>query len=276
MNAVTTPAEQPQRIEDATIQPIPDADRHGKARDLFTIWFGSNIMVLTIVTGALATTVFAQPFWSAVVAIVIGNLVGAIFMALHSAQGPRLGVPQMVQTRGQFGSYGSLLVILIVVIMYVGFFASNLVLGGQSLSTYEPAHQHRRGHRDRRGGERDRDDLRLRPHSRLHPDHDLPLGRGAGAGLRLDLRRPPPPGELLLERALRRRGLHGDDFRRRPLADCLCSVRLRLLPLHAEGDRLAARVLGELRRLQHRLDPADDSRRDRRSRGHRRRTSCRA
>ncbi|HEY1531653.1 MAG TPA: cytosine permease, partial [Galbitalea sp.] len=122
MSVAATPTEQPQRIEDATIQPIPDAGRHGKARDLFTIWFGSNIMVLTIVTGALATTVFSQPFWLAAVAIVIGNLVGAIFMALHSAQGPRLGVPQMVQTRGQFGSYGSLLVILIVVIMYVGFF----------------------------------------------------------------------------------------------------------------------------------------------------------
>lgn len=135
MSVATTTGEQPQRIEDATIQPIPDTERHGKARDLFTIWFGSNIMVLTIVTGALATTVFAQPFWPAVAAIVIGNLVGAIFMALHSAQGPRLGVPQMVQTRGQFGSYGSLLVVLIVIVMYVGFFASNLVLGGQSLST---------------------------------------------------------------------------------------------------------------------------------------------
>jgi NCS1 family nucleobase:cation symporter-1 len=88
MSVATTTSEHPQRIEDATIQPIPDAERHGKARDLFTIWFGSNIMVLTIVTGALATTVFSQPFWSAVVAIVIGNLVGAIFMALHSAQGP--------------------------------------------------------------------------------------------------------------------------------------------------------------------------------------------
>jgi nucleobase:cation symporter-1, NCS1 family len=135
MSVATTTGEHPQRIEDATIQPIPDAERHGKARDLFTIWFGSNIMVLTIVTGALATTVFSQPFWSALVAIVIGNLVGAIFMALHSAQGARLGVPQMVQTRGQFGSYGSLLVVVIVIIMYVGFFASNLVLGGQSLST---------------------------------------------------------------------------------------------------------------------------------------------
>ena len=130
-----TVAEQPERIEDATIQPIPGGERHGKARDLFTIWFGSNIMMLTIVTGALATTVFGQPFWAALVAIIIGNLVGAIFMALHSAQGPRLGVPQMVQTRGQFGSYGSLLVVVIVIVMYVGFFASNLVLGGQSLST---------------------------------------------------------------------------------------------------------------------------------------------
>src|ERR1700743_3021055 len=199
MSAVTTHSEQPQRIEDATIQPIPDADRHGKARDLFTIWFGSNIMVLTIVTGALATTVFSQPFWSAVVAIVIGNLVGAIFMALHSAQGPRLGVPQMVQTRGQFGSYGSVRV---------------QPRTRRAVAEHdELAHQYQRGHRDRRRRQRDRDDLRLRPHSRLHQDHDLPLGRGAGAGLRLDLRRPSPPGRLLLDRPLRHRPLHGDDFR---------------------------------------------------------------
>ncbi|HEV3382930.1 MAG TPA: cytosine permease [Trebonia sp.] len=138
MSVASAATQEPQRIEDATIQPIPDGERHGKARDLFTIWFGSNIMVLTIVTGALATSVFGQSFWSALVAIMIGNLVGAVFMALHSAQGPRLGVPQMVQTRGQFGSYGSLLVVVIVIIMYVGFFASNLVLGGQSLSTMSP------------------------------------------------------------------------------------------------------------------------------------------
>jgi NCS1 family nucleobase:cation symporter-1 len=125
-------AEAPQRVEDKTIQPIPPDERHGKTRDLFSLWFGSNIMLLTVVTGALATSVYGLPFWLAVVAIVVGNLVGAVFMALHSAQGPRLGVPQMMQTRGQFGSYGSLIVI--VVVMYVGVFASNLVLAGQSLN----------------------------------------------------------------------------------------------------------------------------------------------
>jgi purine-cytosine permease-like protein len=127
------------RLEQFTIQPIPHSERHGNARDLFTIWFGSNIMMLTIATGALAVTVFKQPFWWGVLAIVIGTLVGAVFMALHSAQGPQLGVPQMVQTRGQFGSFGSLFVVGLVMIMYEGFFASNLVLGGQALRSLTPA-----------------------------------------------------------------------------------------------------------------------------------------
>ena len=126
------------RIEDKTIQPIPPGERHGKARDLFTIWFGSNIIILTVVTGALATTVFGLNFWVATLALVVGNVVGGVFMALHSAQGPQLGVPQMVQTRGQFGSYGSLLVIVLVIVMYLGFFAANLVLGGQSLAAIAP------------------------------------------------------------------------------------------------------------------------------------------
>jgi nucleobase:cation symporter-1, NCS1 family len=127
--------EQAGRLELATIQPIPLDQRHGTYGDLFTVWFGSNLMLLTIVTGGLAVTVFALSFTWAVVGLAVGNLVGAVFMALHAAQGPTLGVPQMVQTRGQFGSLGSLLVIGIVIVMYVGFLSSNLVLGGEALAT---------------------------------------------------------------------------------------------------------------------------------------------
>ena len=126
------------RLEDKTIQPIPLNERHGKARDLFTIWFGSNIMIMTIVTGGLATTVFGLGFVPAIVGIIIGNVVGGIFMALHSAQGPQLGVAQMIQTRGQFGSFGALLIVVIVVIMYVGFFAANLVFGGEAMAAVSP------------------------------------------------------------------------------------------------------------------------------------------
>ena len=130
-----THREQATRLEISTIQPIALDARHGTARDLFTVWFGSNLMLLTIVTGGLAVTVFKLPFTWAVIGLTVGNFVGAVFMALHAAQGPTLGVPQMLQTRGQFGSLGSLLVIGIVVVMYVGFLASNLVVGGQALTS---------------------------------------------------------------------------------------------------------------------------------------------
>jgi|HubBroStandDraft_1064217.scaffolds.fasta_scaffold00040_65 nucleobase:cation symporter-1, NCS1 family len=126
------------RIERHTIFPIPLDQRHGRAGQLFTLWFGANMTVLTIVTGALATTIFGQSFASAALSILLGNLVGAIFMALHAAQGPQLGVPQMVQSRGQFGSVGAVFVVALVVFMYLGFFASNLVLGGQSLHAILP------------------------------------------------------------------------------------------------------------------------------------------
>jgi len=136
---IMSASEQAMRLESDTIQPIALNLRHGRARDLFTVWFGSNIMMLTIITGALAVTVFKLSFAWSVIALIVGNLIGAIFMALHAAQGPTLGVPQMVQTRGQFGSFGSLLVVGLVIIMYVGFFASNLVLGGQSIAAIVPS-----------------------------------------------------------------------------------------------------------------------------------------
>ena len=84
--------------------------------------------------GALATTVYGESFPLAVLALVVGNLAGAVCMALHAAQGPRLGIPQLVQTRAQFGRYGALLVIAPVVAMYIGFLAASLVLAGQALN----------------------------------------------------------------------------------------------------------------------------------------------
>lgn len=135
MTHATTTATESVALERRTIDIIPLEERHGKPRDLFTIWFSSNIMPLTFVTGALAPAVFGLSFWWSLVAIVVGHLAGALFMALHSAQGPRLGVPQMIQSRAQFGYFGALLVVLVAVVMYVGFFASNLVLGGQSINS---------------------------------------------------------------------------------------------------------------------------------------------
>ncbi|MBN3723794.1 cytosine permease [Burkholderia sp. Ac-20379] len=120
-------------IEKHTIGYVPPEDRHGKVRDLFTLWFGGNIAPLPIVTGALGVQVFHLNLVWGIIAIIVGQAVGGVLMALHSAQGPQMGIPQMIQSRAQFGSLGALLVTLIAGVMYVAFFASNIVLAGKSL-----------------------------------------------------------------------------------------------------------------------------------------------
>ncbi len=119
--------------ERRSIDFIPPAERYGSVRSLFTVWFAANMQVTTAVTGALGV-ILGLPLPWAIVALVIGNLVGAVFMALHSAQGPKLGIPQMIQSRAQFGFYGAILPLLLVVLMYVGFFATSAVLGGSALA----------------------------------------------------------------------------------------------------------------------------------------------
>ncbi|EIZ80112.1 cytosine/purines/uracil/thiamine/allantoin transporter [Novosphingobium sp. Rr 2-17] len=127
------------KIETNTIFPIPASERHGNGLGMFTLWFGVNLHILTIVTGGLATLTFELTLPSAILAILLGNAVGGIFMALHAAQGPQLGVPQMIQSRGQFGSVGSLVVVAFTVFMYLGFVGSNFVLGASSLQQVLPA-----------------------------------------------------------------------------------------------------------------------------------------
>jgi NCS1 family nucleobase:cation symporter-1 len=123
----------PPLIEKHTIGYIPPEERHGKVRDLFTLWFGGNIAPLPIVTGALGIQLFHLNLFWGITAILVGHLIGGVLMALHSAQGPQMGIPQMIQSRAQFGSLGSLLVVVIAGVMYLGFFTSNIVLAGKSL-----------------------------------------------------------------------------------------------------------------------------------------------
>ncbi|GAA4377641.1 purine-cytosine permease family protein [Paeniglutamicibacter cryotolerans] len=125
-------------LEQNSIGPIPQDERHGRPRDLFFVWFGANMFLITVVTGGLGTTVFGLNFWSTVTAIVAGLLIGGLFMALHAAQGPVLGVPQMIQSRGQFGSRGATVIVIVVIVMYMGWFASNAVVGGQALHSLIP------------------------------------------------------------------------------------------------------------------------------------------
>ena len=126
--------EEPLIMERHGIDYIPPDERHGKPNTLLTFWAASNVQILAISVGALAI-VFGLSLPWAIFTIVVGNAAGGLYMALHSVQGPRLGLPQMMQSRAQFGMYGTALPNVIVVLMYIGYFTSSAILGGLAVAS---------------------------------------------------------------------------------------------------------------------------------------------
>ncbi len=123
----------PALLELRSIDHVPDDERHGGLFSQFTLWMAANLQVTAIVTGALAVVFGGDVVWSWV-GLLLGQILGGTVMALHAAQGPQLGLPQMISSRVQFGVYGAIIPIVAVCLMYVGFSASGSVLAGQALS----------------------------------------------------------------------------------------------------------------------------------------------
>lgn len=116
-------------VERRNIDVVPASERHGTSASQFTLWFGANLQVTAVVDGALAVVFGADALWA-----IIGNIAGGAVMALHSAQGPRLGLPQMISSRAQFGVFGAIVPLVLVVVMYLGFAATGTVLSGQAIN----------------------------------------------------------------------------------------------------------------------------------------------
>ncbi|MGH8139745.1 MAG: purine-cytosine permease family protein [Steroidobacteraceae bacterium] len=118
-------------IEKRSIDYVPLAERHGKVWHLWTVWFSGEAHLATLAVGILGITLGGNLLWTAV-AVLAGCALGTFFMAFHSTQGPQLGLPQMIQSRPQFGYIGALLVWAVALVAYIGFNAFNQVLAAQT------------------------------------------------------------------------------------------------------------------------------------------------
>jgi nucleobase:cation symporter-1, NCS1 family len=121
-------------VEVRSIDYVPLDERHGKLWHLGPLWFMGNAQIATLAVGVVGVSAGGNLFWS-LAAILTGVLFGTFFMAFHSAQGPQLGLPQMIQSRPQFGYIGALLVWLFAYLQYAGFNVFNTILAGQSAHT---------------------------------------------------------------------------------------------------------------------------------------------
>lgn len=121
------------RIEVRSIDQIPLSERHGRVRDQFTLWFGLNANLFVVVLGGVTVFLGLNLLWASI-AIVVGALIGLVLVGFHAIQGPKLGVPQMIQSRGQFGFYGAVLVFAASIVLDVGFLAAQLVIQADAMN----------------------------------------------------------------------------------------------------------------------------------------------
>lgn len=119
-------------IETHSIDYVPLAERHGKVWHLWPVWFSGEAHLATLAVGMIGIALGGTLLWTAV-AVIAGCAIGTFFMAFHSTQGPQLGLPQMIQSRPQFGYVGALLVWAFALITYVGYIAFNQVLAAQAV-----------------------------------------------------------------------------------------------------------------------------------------------
>lgn len=120
-------------IESLSIQHVPFAERHGRLWKQGPFWFQGNFQPFTLSLGFIGPGLGLSVGWT-VVASALGLGVGTFFMAFHASQGPRLGLPQMIQSRGQFGYRGVIVPLAATLFTFVGFNVVDTIIIGHGLN----------------------------------------------------------------------------------------------------------------------------------------------
>lgn len=121
-------------VERRAIEYIPLRERHGKAWHVTPVWIACSANLTGLAIGGLGIASGLNLGWS-LLAIVLGGFVGTFFAAFHGTQGPQLGIPQMIQSRPQYGYVGAVLIYVVAILAYLGISMFAILLMGQALST---------------------------------------------------------------------------------------------------------------------------------------------
>ncbi|MEU4084620.1 purine-cytosine permease family protein [Streptomyces aureus] len=90
------------RVEGHGIEPVPENNRYGGAGRLFTVWFAPNLTMTGVFTGTIGIAL-GLDFTTALAAVVLGTVVGALPTAYLSTWGGLTGTGQLPLARLAFG-----------------------------------------------------------------------------------------------------------------------------------------------------------------------------
>ena len=136
-------SDRPAEVEKTGIEHVDDGRRHGSPGRVFTLWFAANLTIADFVVGVLCVLPspgfgFGLTLSQAVPVLLLGNLLGGLFVGLAGAMGPSLGFPQMMSSRASFGRYGNYVPVALNWISTVGWFTVNTILAVFALQVMVP------------------------------------------------------------------------------------------------------------------------------------------
>jgi NCS1 family nucleobase:cation symporter-1 len=121
-------------IERRSITFVPEHERHGRVIDQGPFWFLSNFHFFAIAIGFVGPSLGLSLGYTAL-AGTLGILIGTTFQAFHASQGAELGLPQMIQSRAQFGYRGVMVPLLATFVSLVGYNVVSTVIISEGLQT---------------------------------------------------------------------------------------------------------------------------------------------
>jgi len=111
------------------IRPVADAERNLGGTDFFLLWAGVAISLAEIWAGGLLAP---MGFRAALLAILLGHVIGNTLMALGGVIGSNHGITSMVSIRPSFGILGSNLAAVLNIVQLICWASIMLIIGGRA------------------------------------------------------------------------------------------------------------------------------------------------
>lgn len=87
---------------------MPPDQRSSKPRRIFVVFFGASMSIMIAVYGGLMVE-FGLSFWAAMSAVLVGNLIGLLFVCPMILFGPRTGTNNQIGSSAHYGIIGRLI-----------------------------------------------------------------------------------------------------------------------------------------------------------------------
>lgn len=122
-------------IETRGLEPVPDAERGGRVRELVPTWVAANISVLLLTMGAGLVIFNKLNIWQVLVVAVAAPVISYGIVGLISIAGKRGGAPGMALSRAVFGQRGNLFPGALIWVARWGWETINAVSGAYAVLT---------------------------------------------------------------------------------------------------------------------------------------------